>query len=108
MVVVMVVAPAPKPASTSITFMVPPFFFLCDTIVALLLGACTKIAVGTKLYCTGTSQPQRFHTDSTDVVGLLCLTNEADGGLSSIASSVSVHQRMQELHPKHCDVLEGA
>lgn len=54
-----------------------------------------------------TPQAQRFHTDSADVVGLLCLTNEAEGGVSSIASSVSVYNRMQQDYPDHLAVLEG-
>jgi len=37
---------------------------------------------------------QRFHTDSTDFVGLLCLQKSKSGGESSIASSVSVHDEM--------------
>ncbi|MDA2806845.1 TauD/TfdA family dioxygenase [Nocardiopsis suaedae] len=39
-----------------------------------------------------------FHTDSADVVGLLVLQNSADGGLSTLASSASVHNRLLEHH----------
>ncbi|MFT5446508.1 MAG: hypothetical protein ACI9DC_001677 [Gammaproteobacteria bacterium] len=40
---------------------------------------------------------QKFHTDSTDVVGLLCLQAAKAGGGSSICSSVSVHDEMYRL-----------
>jgi hypothetical protein len=35
-----------------------------------------------------------FHNDSCDVVGLLCLRTAKSGGLSSIVSSVSIHNEM--------------
>ncbi|NKB56421.1 MAG: TauD/TfdA family dioxygenase [Alphaproteobacteria bacterium] len=37
---------------------------------------------------------QRFHTDSTDIVGLMCLQKAKAGGESSISSSVTVHDEM--------------
>ena len=37
---------------------------------------------------------QKFHTDSTDFVGLLCLQAARSGGESSICSSVSIHDEM--------------
>lgn len=37
---------------------------------------------------------QRFHTDSTDIVGLMCLQKAKAGGGSSISSSVTVHDEM--------------
>lgn len=37
---------------------------------------------------------QRFHTDSTDFVGLMCLQKAKSGGESSISSSVAVHDEM--------------
>jgi hypothetical protein len=37
---------------------------------------------------------QKFHTDSTDIVGLLCLQAAKSGGESSICSSVSIHDEM--------------
>jgi hypothetical protein len=37
---------------------------------------------------------QRFHTDSTDFVSLLCLQKSKSGGESSIASSIAVHDEM--------------
>lgn len=40
-----------------------------------------------------------FHTDGADVVGLLCLRTAKQGGLSSIASSMAIHNAMLEEHP---------
>ena len=40
-------------------------------------------------YQSGSTLP--FHSDSCDVVGLLCIRSAQSGGLSSIASSYSVH-----------------
>ena len=37
---------------------------------------------------------QRFHTDSTDIVSLLCLQKAKSGGESGIASSITVHDEM--------------
>ena len=41
-----------------------------------------------------TRDRQRFHTDSTDIVGLMCLQKAKAGGGSSISSSVTVHDEM--------------
>lgn len=35
-----------------------------------------------------------FHTDGSDLVGLMCLQNGIDGGLSTVANSVSIHNRL--------------
>jgi hypothetical protein len=41
-----------------------------------------------------------YHTDSADVVGLLCLKPAKAGGLSSIASSAAIHNAMLERAPE--------
>jgi hypothetical protein len=41
-----------------------------------------------------------YHTDSSDVVGLLCLKPSRAGGLSSIASSAAIHNAMLERDPR--------
>ena len=50
--------------------------------------------------------PLRFHTDRVDVVTLLCVRPAATGGLSKIASGVSVHNailaRRPDLHALLC------
>lgn len=45
----------------------------------------------------GTELP--FHCDGSDLVGLLCLENGIAGGLSAVANSVSIHNRMVEESP---------
>ncbi len=46
-----------------------------------------------------TTMHQPFHNDSCDVVGLLCLRAAREGGLSSIVSSVSIHNAMVATRP---------
>ena len=42
-----------------------------------------------------------YHTDGCDLVGLLCLRAGIEGGLSSIVSSVSVHNEILAHHPEY-------
>ena len=42
-----------------------------------------------------TRERQTFHTDSCDVVGLLCLATAKSGGLSSLVSSVTIFNEMR-------------
>ena len=46
-----------------------------------------------------TNERQTYHTDSCDIVGLLCLKTARSGGLSSLTSSMSVYNAMAERHP---------
>lgn len=46
-----------------------------------------------------TSRRQSFHTDSTDVVGLLCLETAQQGGDSLVASAATVYNEMLERDP---------
>jgi len=46
-----------------------------------------------------------FHTDATDVVGLLCLRAAKSGGLSSVVSSAALHNAMLEQRPDLLKVL---
>jgi len=50
-----------------------------------------------------TSQRQTFHTDSCDIVGLLCLKTARSGGLSALVSSVTIFNEMRRRRP---DLLE--
>jgi len=52
-----------------------------------------------------TNVNQRFHSDSCDIVGLMVLQTPKAGGLSSIASTVTVHNKMLERHPDLIQVL---
>lgn len=46
-----------------------------------------------------TRERQTFHTDSSDVVGLLCLRTAASGGHSSLVSSATVFNEMLATRP---------
>lgn len=50
-----------------------------------------------------TNQRQTFHTDSSDVVGLLCLETAQTGGESLLVSASTIYNRMLEHRP---DLLE--
>lgn len=41
-----------------------------------------------------------FHCDGSDLVGLLCLTNGIEGGLSAVANSVKVHNELVREAPE--------
>jgi len=53
----------------------------------------------------GTTARQPYHTDSCDIVGLLCLHKAKSGGLSKIASSVTVYNEMVTTRPDLVQVL---
>jgi hypothetical protein len=46
-----------------------------------------------------TSERQTFHTDSCDIVGLLCLKTARSGGLSSLVSSMTIYNVMATRRP---------
>jgi Taurine catabolism dioxygenase TauD, TfdA family len=46
-----------------------------------------------------TRERQTFHTDSCDVVGLLCLQTAKSGGLSSLVSSTTIFNEMRRRRP---------
>jgi Taurine catabolism dioxygenase TauD, TfdA family len=46
-----------------------------------------------------TSERQTFHTDSCDVVGLLCLHKAKEGGLSSVVSSETIYNEIYRTRP---------
>ena len=56
---------------------------------------------------TASSGPLRFHTDRADVVGLLCIHQAAAGGISELASSVTVHNEILERRPDLAELLYG-
>ncbi len=51
----------------------------------------------TRIYQT--SERQSFHTDSADVVGLLCLKEAKAGGDSLLVSALSIYNRMNRTRP---------
>ncbi|MBI1777852.1 MAG: TauD/TfdA family dioxygenase [Proteobacteria bacterium] len=54
---------------------------------------------------TLTNGPLRFHTDRTDVVGLLCARQARAGGVSRLCSSVAIHNEMLRRRPDLLDLL---
>ena len=46
-----------------------------------------------------TSVRQTYHTDSTDIVGLLCLKTAQSGGLSALVSSTTIFNEMRRRRP---------
>lgn len=42
---------------------------------------------------------QRFHTDTCDIVSLMCVRAARSGGISRIASAVAIHNRLLETRP---------
>jgi hypothetical protein len=47
-----------------------------------------------------TTERQHFHTDSCDIVSLLCLKTAKSGGMSSLTSSNTIYNVMAERHPE--------
>jgi hypothetical protein len=65
------------------------------------LGGSSANDPNTRSYAT--AERQNFHIDRCDVVALLCLRRAKAGGLSTIVSSMAVHNVMAEQRP---DLLE--
>ena len=57
----------------------------------------------TRIYQT--RERQTFHTDSCDVVALLCLRPAKSGGLSSLVSSVTIFNEMRRRRPDLATIL---
>ena len=57
----------------------------------------------TRIYQTG--ERQTHHTDSCDVVGLMCLQTAKSGGLSSLVSSTTIFNEMRRRRPDLLNVL---
>jgi len=60
-------------------------------------------ATNPNLRSYATAERQNFHIDRCDVVALLCLRRAKSGGLSTIVSSMAVHNAMAQRRP---DLLE--
>jgi hypothetical protein len=61
------------------------------------LGLSSK-SPDTRLYQT--TERQNFHTDTCDIVALLCLQTARSGGLSSLVSSMTLYNVMAERRPE--------
>jgi len=62
-------------------------------------------ATNPNLRSYATAERQNFHIDRCDVVALLCLQRAKSGGLSSIVSSMAVHNVMAQRRPDLLDRL---
>jgi hypothetical protein len=62
-------------------------------------------ATNPNLRSYATAERQNFHIDRCDVVALLCLQRAKSGGLSTIASSMTVHNVMAQRRPDLLDRL---
>lgn len=60
------------------------------------IGA-TSDDLNTRIYQT--SERQTFHTDSADVVGLMCLKKAKEGGESLLISTETLYNKMMQLRP---------
>ncbi|TFG87614.1 MAG: hypothetical protein E4H18_03370 [Hyphomicrobiales bacterium] len=49
----------------------------------------------------------RFHTDRTDVVSRMCIDQSMYGGLSEIASAITIHDTMLARRPDQAELLYG-
>lgn len=52
-----------------------------------------------------TNRPLDPHTDLADVVALICMERAKEGGMSTLASAVAVHNEIVENHPEYLEVL---
>ena len=59
--------------------------------------------VNTRIYQT--SERQTFHTDSADVVGLLCIREAMEGGKSLLVSVETIYNRMRQERPDLLPIL---
>lgn len=59
--------------------------------------------VNTRIYQT--AERQTFHTDSTDIVGLMCLKTAKKGGSSLLVSTETIYNEMNKIRPDLSKVL---
>lgn len=62
-------------------------------------------ATNPNLRSYATNEGQKFHIDRCDVVALLCLRRAKSGGLSTIVSSMAVHNEMARRRPDLLEIL---
>src|SRR3954454_7493278 len=68
------------------------------------LGYVTNVAKASRGYTT--DRELQLHTDSAEIVGLLCVRDAREGGLSIYASSLKVREIIAREHPEYLPVLE--
>jgi len=67
------------------------------------LGHVTNVAKASRGYTT--DRELSLHTDSAEIVGLLCVRDAKEGGMSIYASSLKVHEIIAREHPDYLSVL---
>lgn len=68
------------------------------------LGHVTNVQKASRGYTT--DRELNLHTDSAEIVGLLCVRDAQQGGLSIYASSLKVREIIARKHPEYLPVLE--
>ena len=68
------------------------------------LGHVTNVAKASRGYTT--DRELNLHTDSAEIVGLLCVRDAREGGLSIYASSLKVYEIIAREHPEYLSVLK--
>jgi hypothetical protein len=68
------------------------------------LGHVTNVEKASRGYTT--ARELSLHTDSAEIVGLLCVRDAKEGGVSLYASSLKVHEIVAREHPEYLAVLE--
>jgi hypothetical protein len=68
------------------------------------LGHVTNVAKASRGYTT--ARELSLHTDSAEIVGLLCVRDAKEGGMSLYANSLKVHEIVAREHPEYLAVLE--
>jgi hypothetical protein len=68
------------------------------------LGHVTNVEKASRGYTT--SRELNLHTDSAEIVGLLCIRDAREGGMSIYASSLRVREIIAREHPEYLPVLE--
>ena len=68
------------------------------------LGYVTNVEKASRGYTT--ARELSLHTDSAEIVGLLCVRDAKEGGMSIYANSLKVHEIIAREHPEYLAVLE--
>jgi hypothetical protein len=68
------------------------------------LGHVTNVEKASRGYTT--ARELSLHTDSAEIVGLLCVRDAKEGGMSIYANSLKVHEIIAREHPEYLAVLE--
>jgi hypothetical protein len=68
------------------------------------LGHVTNVEKASRGYTT--ARELSLHTDSAEIVGLLCVRDAKEGGVSLYASSLKVHEIIAREHPEYLETLQ--